>query len=292
MLRSFLLLLLLASLPIGPMAVSQPVPVFDPTSVIALSPVPQKIASAVAPDIQAKSALVMDLGTGTILYGKNIHEELPMASLTKIMTAMVILQHHSLDEVVKVKDNFNNLGSVRMWLKPNEKITVENLLMGLLIPSAGDAAVALAEYHSGTVEKFVEEMNQKARELRLTETQFKNPVGLDEEGQFSSVYDLAILTKYALRNPVFRQIVQMKEAEVSSVGGAITHGLKSTDLLLNSYLDIRGVKTGTTDEAGQSLINLAYNAEGRAIIAVLLNSSDRFQENKGLIDWTFRSYVW
>jgi D-alanyl-D-alanine carboxypeptidase len=246
------------------------------------------------PIAQATSALLMDVGTGMVLYQKNAYERLPMASLTKIMTAIIILENHSLDEVVTTDDDFNKLGElgVRMWLQQYEKITVENLLIGLLVPSAGDAAMALAKYHSGSVEKFVEEMNKRVKELNLKDTHFINPIGIDAEGHYSSAYDLAMLTKYALRNKEFRRLIQIQNATVTSVSGTIKHSFEGTNYLLDSYLDIRGVKTGTTDNAGECLINLARNTEGAEVIVVLLNSPDRFQESKRLLDWSFRNFKW
>lgn len=295
MFRSLIGLLLLASLNSSSspaISASSSALDFDETALFELNPIPTLKGGAIQPDIEAKAALLMDYDTGIILYGKNIDEEMPMASLTKIMTAILILEHHSLSETVTVSSNFNGLEGVRVWLKKGEQLTVEDLLKALLIPSAGDAAMALAEYHSGTVEDFVKEMNKRAKELNLIHTRYVNPIGLDAEGHYSSAGDLATLTKYALHFSAFRAIVRMDEAKIKSVDGKTTHSLTSTNYLLNSYLDIQGVKTGTTDEAGQSLINLARGEKGQEVIAVLLNSPGRFQENKSMIDWALRSYRW
>lgn len=269
-------------------------PVFDPIELIELSAIPQQKILASQPDIQSKAALLMDIDSGLLLYEKNIHTPMPMASLTKIMTAILILESHDLDEVVVVEDDYSQWGElgVRMWLQQYEKITVENLLIGLLVRSAGDAAITLAKHHSGSVEAFVEEMNNRAKELHLRQTQFKNPIGLDDLDHYSSAFDLAILTKYALRNADFSRMVNIDKANPTSTDGQIEHPIDSTNYLLNSYLDIRGVKTGTTQAAGESLINLAFNDEGRGVISVLLNSPQRFQESKQLIDWSFRNYLW
>ncbi len=295
MLRSLISILMLASInaPEGSNVgdISSP-EVFDETTLLEVSPIPTLKQAALKPDIQAKAALVMDYDTGLVLYEKNIHEPLAMASLTKIMTAILILEDHELSEVVTVPSSYSDLEGVRIWLSRGEKLTVYDLLKALLIRSAGDAAMALAEHHSGSVEAFVDAMNHRAKELNLIHTQFKNPVGLDDDGHYSSAYDLAILSKYALRFPAFRTVVKMDEATITSVDNNFSHSFDSTNYLLNSYLDIQGVKTGTTDAAGQSLINLARNENGREVIAVLLNSPSRFQENKSMIDWTFRSYKW
>jgi len=161
-------LLLLAGLS-SHLSTTQTVDNFDMSSLLSVSSVPAKRNNASVPIVEAKSALLMDLGSGVILYKKNPDQRLPMASLTKIMTAVLILENHSLDEVVTIEENYGNykeLG-VRIWLQQYEKITVESLLTALLVRSAGDAAMALAQYHSGTVEDFVDEMNEKATILNL-----------------------------------------------------------------------------------------------------------------------------
>ncbi len=271
-------------------------PLFNPIELIELSPIPYKKIGATLPKINSKAALLMDVDSGLILYEKNIYRPLPIASLTKIMTAILILESNDLNEVITVEDNFSKFKEdeigVRMWLQQYEKITVKNLLIGLLVRSAGDSALTLAKYNSGSIEAFVKKMNLKAAQLNLQSTRFSNPIGLDDPENYSTAFDLAILTKYALRNKVFRQIVNIDKAKLTSVDGSIEHPVNSTNYLLNSYLDIRGVKTGTTKAAGQSLINLAFNKDEKAVISILLNSPNRFQESKQLIDWSFRNFLW
>jgi len=293
MFRGLISLLLLATLSTAPLSTAGEA-VFSEKDLLDVQAIPVKNINALEPVIGAKAALLMDLDTGIVMYEKNPDQQLPMASLTKIMTAVLILDSHRLDEVVTIDDDFNSMGElgVRMWLQKYEKITVESLLTGLLVPSAGDAAMALAKYHSGSVEAFMEAMNNKARMLNLKNTNFVNPHGIDAENHYSSAYDLAILTKYALRNKDFRRIVRISGATVTSANGQISHSLEGTNYLLNSYLDIRGVKTGTTDAAGESLINLAHNTNGKEVIVVLLNSPSRFQESKSIIDWAFRNFLW
>lgn len=296
MFRSLIALLLFAGLNSAPISGVVVEPDFDPVDLLALSPIPKSQNISIEPVVEAKAALLMDLDSGVVLYKRNIKEPMAMASLTKIMTASIILESHDLDEIVTVQDDYNQLGEkdlgVRIWLHQYEKITVENLLIGLLVRSGGDAALALAEYHSGSVEEFVDEMNQKADRLNLKSTHFTNPIGLDHLDHYSTAFDLAILTKYALRNKDFRRIVQMPRATIKSVNGKVTHEFESTNYLLNSYLDIQGVKTGTTDAAGESIINLARNNKGKEVIIVLLNSPERFQESKRILDWSFRNYLW
>ncbi|MDH5596688.1 MAG: D-alanyl-D-alanine carboxypeptidase [Candidatus Peregrinibacteria bacterium] len=295
MLRSLIGLILLASVSSDPLFEGQyraSVDDFQPMELLELSPIPRLKSSAIAPDIGAKAAILMDYDTGLVLYKKNSDEQMAMASLTKIMTAIIILENHALDEVVTVGSNFSGIEGVKIWIRQYEQLYVEDLLKALLIRSAGDAAMALAEYHSGSVEAFVEEMNERARTLNLTDTHFENPIGLDADDHYSTAFDLAILSKHALHMSAFRSIVGMEEARIESVDRKIDHYFKTTNKLLGSYLNILGVKTGTTYAAGESLINLARNEAGREVIAVLLNSPDRFQENKSMIDWAFRSHEW
>jgi D-alanyl-D-alanine carboxypeptidase len=269
---------------------------FDSTKLLTVSSIPRDQKVAVKPVVEAEAALLMDLDSGLVLYEKNPYKRLPIASLTKIMTAILILESHDLNEVVTVEDNFNLLGEedlgVRIWLQQYEKITVGDLLIALLVRSAGDSALALAKHHSGSTEAFVDEMNRKVAILNLGDTSFENPIGLDHVDHFSTVFDLAILTKYALRDTDFRRIVRMDEATITSTNGKIKHEFDSTNYLLNSYLNIYGVKTGTTQAAGQSLINLARNKNGKEVIVILLNSPERFQESKRIIDWSFRNFLW
>ncbi len=294
MFRSLIILLLLAGFGTTSTTSDKVVDSFENSDLLVVESIPVKKTSAIEPVINAKASLLMDYDTGIVLFENESDKRLPMASLTKIMTAILILESHDLDEIVTVQDDMNDLGflGVKMWLHQYEKITVENLLIGLLVPSAGDAAMALAVHHSGSVETFVEAMNEKTKKLNLQDTQFKNPIGLDDDGHYSSAFDLALLTKFALRNKDFQRIVQIPRATVTSTDGEIKHSFEGTNYLLNSYLDIRGVKTGTTNAAGQSLINLARHDNGKEVIVVLLDSPERFQEGKRLIDWGFRNYLW
>lgn len=293
MFRSMVGILLLINLNIGLTEDQTSQPVFDAVNLLHVAPIPAKNQDTIQPDIKAKAALLMDIDSGIVLYENNSHASLPIASLTKIMTAILILESHNLNEIVTIKDDFSGLEGVKIDLYQYESMTIEDLLIGLLVRSGGDAAIALAKHHSNSVEKFVAEMNQKAKMLNLYNTNFMNPVGLDDSKHYSSAFDLAILTKYALHNSHFRQIIRLNRATITSVDGKITHKFKNTNKLLNNeYLNILGVKTGTTDEAGESIINLARNSKGQEIITVLLNSPDRFQESKSLLDWAFRNYSW
>ena len=265
---------------------------------------PQKNEKNIAPVIDAKGAIVVDIKNGVILYEKNIHKPLYIASLTKLMTTIIVLEENNPNEIVTISKNASETPGKKMWLAPNEKITVENLLYASLIESANDAATALAEHNAGTVENFVNKMNQKAIELVLHSTTFVNPTGLDEKegadqaentiegGNISSVYDMTLLSKYAYGKSFIRRAVTKTELDIASTNEKITHELKSTNALLESYLPILGLKTGTTDNAGQCLIAIIQNEKGNDILTVVLGSQSRYNETKILADWALRTYKW
>ena len=292
MIRSLTTLLLLANVTPVDLPLVSSESFVSQADLIDVQPIPHLQKNRIAPQIEAKAALLVDNATGLVLYEKNPQQPLPMASLTKIMTAILILEHHQLDEVVTISSNYPDLEGVKINVHQGEQMTVDSLLKALLLPSAGDAAMALAEYHSGSVAAFVEEMNQRAKALNLTHTYFKNPIGLDEEGHLSTAGDLVQLARYAMHFPAFRSIVKQSSTTIESIDGHFSYGLTNTNHLLGSYLNVLGIKTGTTDEAGESLINLARNDQGHEVLSVLLNSPDRFQESKSMLDWAFRSYLW
>jgi len=304
--------------------------------------IPRKDPTRVAPVIKAKAAIAVDLNNGLILYEKNIYTPLPIASLTKLMTVLIILEENNLKEIVTVSKQAAQTEGSTIWLVPNEKMTIENLLYATLINSANDAAVALAEYNSDTVEKFVEKMNNKAKQLGLIATKYINPTGLNqtaansnqdatfsnqnktteqnnnqetvktspdinnlqqtigiikapqnkETQNISTAYDLTLLAKYAYGKSFVRRAAVKKDMAISSTDGITIHKLKNTNELLNSYLKVLGLKTGTTDEAGECLIAIIENDQGHDILTVVLNSPSRYAETKLLADWVFKAYKW
>jgi len=252
--------------------------------------IPYAVDELNQPVVEATSALVVDVVTGAVLFDQNSHEERAMASTTKLMTARVVLDQTLLSDAVTITPEDTNIMPNVMGLVPGEEITVENLLWGLLIFSSNDAALALARHTGGTVEEFVGLMNEKANEMGLTESHFANPHGLDAPDHYSSAHDLAIIARSLIADPLIADIISHQSATVYSTDGNISHVLETTNELLDSYLPIRGLKTGYTDEAGQTVIELADN--GHPIIAIVMNSPDRFQEAKRLIDWAYRNYYW
>ncbi|MBI5754461.1 D-alanyl-D-alanine carboxypeptidase [Candidatus Peregrinibacteria bacterium] len=254
--------------------------------------IPVKDSIHISPIIGARGSIALDLNSDSILYEKNPDERLKIASITKLMTLLIVLEENKLDDIVKVSANATSTPGSTMFLKTGEKISVENLIYGALINSANDASVALAEYNAGSTSAFVVKMNNKAKDIGLTNTHFSNPVGLDDSDNYSSARDIAHLGKFLYHNNLIKKIAKIKSTEVRSVSGNYTHKLESTNKLLDSYLKINGLKTGTTDDAGRCLIAIAENDRGEEIVTVVLNSGDRFRESKILIDWVFRAFTW
>lgn len=253
---------------------------------------PIKDSIHISPIIGARGSIATDIDSGEVLFEKNPDERLKIASITKLMTLLIVLEENKLDEVITVSRNAADTPGSTMFLVSGEQITVENLIYGALINSANDAAVALAEHNAGSSAAFIIKMNNKAKDLGLTNTHFSNPVGLDDDDNYSSAYDIANLGKYLYHNKIVKKVAKIRSTSVRSVSGNYTHKLESTNKLLDSYLKINGLKTGTTDDAGRCLIAIAENNDGHEIITVVLNSSDRFGESKILIDWVFRAFTW
>lgn len=245
------------------------------------------------PVVDAQAIAIIDANTATMLYAKNAEEQRAIASVTKLMTALVAMDNLKTDVVVYIQPQDVEIEPTTMNLTVGESMTVSDLMKGLLIVSANDAALTLGRVAGdGSVANFVEMMNAKAKEMGLENSHFSNPHGLDQEGLFSSAKDMALIAKNALANPIIAEIVATKETTVTSTDGSLSHNLKNTNKLLDSYLDVYGVKTGFTDNAGQVLITAATNKDKDKIICVVLGSDDRFQDSKTLIDWTFSNFYW
>lgn len=255
--------------------------------------IPLKNPEFIAPVINSRASMAMDLRTGIILFEHNSHARLQIASLTKLMTALIIIEENNLDDIVTISPNVANFAGSTMYLVAGEKIEVKNLIYGMIIHSSNDAAAALAEYNAGDVKTFVEKMNKKTLALGLLNTHFSNPVGLDNKENYSSAYDLAKLSQYVYQKKLIKDAAAIKKLQVTSVDGKYTHSLESTnDLLGTKFMKFKGLKTGTTDSAGLCIITVAENENGNEILTVLLHSPDRFKETKILADWAFRAYNW
>lgn len=241
------------------------------------------------PEITATGVVVYDLTSGVTLFGRNTEVSLFPASTTKIMTALVSLEHYNLDDVVSVATVANS-GAV-MGLIPGEQITVENLLYGALVQSGNDAAWALAEYFPGGVPAFVEAMNVKARELHLTNSHFTNPVGFDDPNHVMTAIDLTRLAAFALTNKTIAKIVAIPQITISDVTHTHFHALTNVNTLLGKIPGVAGIKTGWTEVAGENLVTLVERS-GHRIVIVVLKSQNRFADTEALINWVFGNYTW
>lgn len=251
---------------------------------------PINVTETKAPFLTAKSAVVIDVPSKVVILAKNPNFRLLPASTTKIMTALIVLENYKLDNVLVVP-KLDDLIGRNMELLGGEKITVENLLYGLLVHSANDAALTLSSRYSGGIEEFICLMNKKANELGLFNTHFANISGIDQVNHYSTVRDLAHLAVYAMKNPIFSEMVSTSKVTVSDVDKNHWHDLENTNELIGEVDGLKGVKTGWTEKAGECLVSY-IERNSRKIITVLLGSRDRFGETKKLIDWVFENYSW
>lgn len=244
-------------------------------------------------ELQAKAGAAVDLSSERFFYQKNINEPLAIASLTKLMTALVVLENYDLDGLIKISKTAIETEGNKGALVLGEELTVKELLKIMLIESSNDAAAALAEKNGElSVQEFVELMNQKALALDMRQTKFKDPSGLNG-GNVSSVSDLVKLAKYLFSAwPEVAQITRTSALTVFSADGKISHQLKNTNQLLGKIPDIIAGKTGYSDEANGCLLIVAQINENNKIITVVLGSSDRFGETEQLLNWLKAAYIW
>lgn len=239
--------------------------------------------------LTSKSSLIYDLTTNKTIFEKNPREKLPMASLTKIMTAIIALENPRDDDKYRVQGE-HLVGEDSMGLEAGEVLSLEELLYGLMLPSGNDAAEVLAgNYYLGR-EEFIKAMNDKAKSLGLTDTQFSNPSGLQGDGtQYTTTYDLLVMTKYALDNyPLFKKIVATDTYSIVPTNSHKAYELVSETNLLTTYAGVKGVKTGFTPEAGLCLVTY-IDYGGHKIIGIILNSQNRRGEMKELLDYSLKS---
>lgn len=240
--------------------------------------------------LTAKTVLVYDLSTDKVIFAKEAKVRRPMASLTKIMTAIIALENKKMDDTYNV-ENADLVGEDSMGLTAGEKLSMEELLYGLLLPSGNDAAETLAgNYTEGGREGFIHAMNEKVKALGLSDTHFSNPSGLQGDGeQYTTAYDLLVMTRYALDNfPVFQKTAETKYYRIGETSGHKEFNLLNETNLLETYPGVKGVKTGYTPEAGYCLVTyLDYG--GHRIIGIILNSENRRMEMKQLLDQSLKS---
>ena len=242
------------------------------------------------PTINSRAAIVYDRSSGTILFGKNENEKRKMASTTKIMTAIVVIEKSNLEDIVTVSSKAAGTGGSRLGLHTDDKISVLNLLYGLLLCSGNDAAVALAEYVGGDVSGFADLMNSKASNLGLTSTHFVSPHGLDDDDHYTTAYELALITDYALKNETFRNLVGTKNYTISING--YPKNLSNTNELLGNLDGVYGVKTGFTNGANRCLVT-SVKRDNMDLICIVLGADtkkDRTRDSSQLIEYAFKNF--
>lgn len=252
-----------------------------------INPVATKNTSELA-QIKPKAYLSIDLDTGVALEEKNSQERLQIASLTKLMTAYVVLKEMKPEEVITVPNFALQNGDAVAGLRPGQNLTVSEALKGLLIPSGSDAAQTLAIANAGSVDNFVVKMNKKAKDLSLKNTQYSNPVGWDDENNYSSAEDVAILSRILLNNDIFKNTVSQGSSTITTIEGEKINVSNTNKLLSDNY---KGVKTGYTFGAGECLASY-YKTDNRDILTIIIGSNDRFGETREIIDWIFTHFSW
>ena len=233
--------------------------------------------------VSAENAIVLDAATGRVLYEKSADERGLIASTTKIMTALVVCEQCNVLDRMRIPKEAVGIEGSSMYLKEGEVLTIQELLYGLMLHSGNDAAVALAIYCGGTVEGFVELMNDKAHLIGLKDTHFENPNGLDSPGHFSTARDMAILTAYAMKNPIFSKTVSTKTVNVTN------RSLRNHNKLLWLVDGVDGVKTGYTKAAGRILVSSAVR-QGRRLIVVTMNDPNDWKDHTQLLNSGFEQY--
>lgn len=244
--------------------------------------------SVKAIDTNATSAILMDMDSNRILYAKNIHNVRSVASISKIMTAILAIENTDISKQVTIGDEINNAYGSGIYIKKGEILTIEDLIYGLMLRSGNDASYAIAKNTFGSIEAFVEKMNELAVQLNMKNTTFNNPNGLDEkEGNYSTAYDMALLTSYANKNDIYKKIVSTKKYTLKT--NMNTYIWYNKNKLLSSYDYTTGGKTGFTVNARRTLVTTA-SKNNLNLVAVTLNDSNDFADHKNLFEYAFNNY--
>lgn len=241
--------------------------------------------------LNAKNAILIERKCKRVLYEKNAYERVPNASTTKMLTAIVVVENCDINEIVEIGQNAINVIGSKVRFRKGDKVTVNDLLNGMLLCSGNDAAVALAEHVAGSVDAFCEKMNEKAKEIGAYDTHFVTPHGLDEEEHYSTAYDLALIADYALNIPYLAKIFA-KKTEMILING-MPREIHTTNEMLHVYGNADGVKTGFTNNAGRCLVTSATNENGWQLICVVLGCDTknfRTQDSKKLLDYGFENF--
>lgn len=254
------------------------------SAVLAILLLLTQVSTVSAVDTCASCAILMDAGSGRILYEKNAHEPRLIASITKLMTALVALESgHDLQEVVTIDPAWAGVEGSSIYLQPGEQVTLETLLYGMLLRSGNDAAMSVAGYCGGGVEQFVAKMNEKAEQLGMSNSHFANPSGLNDEGHYSSAYDMALLARACLEHEALARMVSTKSITLG------TRIFTNHNKLLWRYEGCVGMKTGFTEKAGRTLVSAAER-DGLTLICVTLNDPNDWADHTALFDYGFANY--
>lgn len=245
-------------------------------------------ASAFDGNISAESAILMEQSTGNILYEKNHTKQMKPASTTKILTALIALENCDMNEIVTVSSNAANTEGSSMYIEEGDKLTVENLLYGLMMNSGNDAATAIAEHISGSEEEFSKLMNETAKKIGALNSNFITPSGLDDEKHYTTAYDLALITSYAMNNEAFKNIVKTK-TKVVTTEAKIKKYLSNHNKLLSLFEGCNGVKTGFTKASGRTLVSSATRNDMQ-LISVTFNAPDDWNDHIAMLDYGFENF--
>lgn len=241
-------------------------------------------------DTSARAAVIMDVDSGRVLYSKNMDEKLAMASTTKIMTTLVAIESGKLKETVTVSRKASITEGSSIYLRQGERHTVNDLLYAIMLRSGNDAAVAVAEHVGGSVEGFAALMNKKAAEIGALNTHFDNPHGLDSATHYTTARDLALITAYALRNPVFAEIVSSKKKTIEGPPNeSWDRNMVNKNKMLWQFEGGNGVKTGFTKKAGRCLVSSATR-NGMQLVCVVLNCGPMWDDSSALLEYGFGNY--
>lgn len=245
------------------------------------------------PFLSSQGAILIDVDSQVVIYAKNSHARFYPASTTKIMTAITAMENYPPDAILTAWESFSEASTdaALVGLKSGDRVSLKGLLYGLLLNSGADAAETLSQNFPGGKKAFILEMNKKAQNLHLSDTHFVNESGLDDKDQYTSVVDLARLTTYALKKPIFAEIVGTKELFITDISGRKRYFLKNINKLLGEVWGVNGVKTGYTEKAGECLVAYAER-NGHRLLSVILNSQDRFGETQALLEWGFQNITW
>lgn len=260
-------------------------------SQITVADIPVKALNLVEPVSSATAAYVTDENSAAVLWSKNAHTLYAPASTTKLMTVLIARRVYRPGSILTISQEPTQVGGTVIGIRKGEQYTVENLIEASLIQSGNDAAQALADNYPGGNESFVAEMNQMAEQLHMENTHFSNPTGFDAPNHHSTARDLSILAREAIKDTFIKKTVATKELMINDITGRKKILLRNTNQLLGTDPRIVGLKTGTTEEAGEVLITLVKE-EDKTILFVVLGSQSRYTDTQQLIDWIFANYTW